>query len=452
MECNTSDNVNTTSTFKPTMIDCNLSLQCSETNLVTQNVYCINADSFSERDEKIINIATINSRQTDTSKIQIDGNNASKLSILDLLSSTDQALCLKKRGYSYIRKLSDTVQGELFEAESFELVSNVVIKKTEKLLHEKRISIEGDTRIIVQEDIVKEAFIMHYLTAQNNIITDAVPKFIDFFESLDAYYLVMAKAGNMTVAEFAAHAHLFIDEKKMTVKHWRKIVKYIFYQLSVIIYWLHKCMKCCHLDLHLSNIMISNGRFIENKNGMITIDPNFKIRLIDFGLSEVFKCSTPITDNSNDDDTDNEYNKNAFKCNKFGIVEKQHLLAPKVFNEEIYDAKKADIWSCGVILYQLLTNIDPHKCHNIRDEQSIMELLEYDGKRKYVNYKIINLLSKMMNINEIQRANCSDVLEHEWLNLYYNKQKNVIHKKSRFQFLKNQSSSKKMNKFPFYEI
>ena len=118
-----------------------------------------------------------------------------------------------------------------------------------------------------------------------------------------------------------------------------QIVKYLVWQLSVIVYWLHRDMNCCHLDLTLENIMLQNATFIENSDdGTVSINPNIKIKVCDFGLAEIFRVNEST---DNDQDAEDEYAGNPFKCTKHGMKEKNYLSAPRVFADETYDARKA---------------------------------------------------------------------------------------------------------------
>ena len=57
----------------------------------------------------------------------------------------------------------------------------------------------------------------------NKPTSDYIAKFIKFFESDNAFYLVMEKAGNINLAEFTKQAHKYIDEKKLKLKEWKKV-------------------------------------------------------------------------------------------------------------------------------------------------------------------------------------------------------------------------------------
>ena len=62
--------------------------------------------------------------------------------------------CLKENGYIKTKKVCDTLQGELFEAKTLDGTQTVMIKKTDKTLHNKRISIQQGMSIVVEENII----------------------------------------------------------------------------------------------------------------------------------------------------------------------------------------------------------------------------------------------------------------------------------------------------------
>eukprot|EP01083_Nonionella_stella_P025382 69894_1 len=350
--------------------------------------------------------------------------------------------CLHKNGYMRrnTRHMCDSLQGEVFMAQTVEGI-NVAIKKTYKTLHYQQMSMRNGGR--VQENIVKEAMILRHLTVDNKPSNGGIIKLIQFFESDDAFYLVTEHVGTQTLAGFNQQAHQLLAQKKLKPKKWKQIVKYLVWQLSVIIYWLHNDMQCCHLDLCLRNIMVSNGEFIEDNEGNVDFDPNISLKLLDFGLSEVFHRKTKH-----------------FQCNKYGERERHYLSAPRVFAEEMFDARKADVWSLGIILYELATGLEPYRAQDVMGGKkkvtqpntldNLMRLIALNGKSKCVNQSMIQLMAEMLHIEEEKRVNVDDILHNPWMSLYYKRYKAQIAKKSEFQSLKNKRRVKEMNGFPFY--
>merc|ERR1719204_2074383 len=93
-----------------------------------------------------------------------------------------------------------------------------------------------------------------------------------------------------------------------------------------------------HLDLTMDNVMVLNGNFKFN-DGQITIDRNINLKVVDFGMATLLKDGA--------------------SCQKqhshLDIVEK----APEIYNDEVYDAKKSDVWSLGLMVYRLMFNCAP---------------------------------------------------------------------------------------------
>eukprot|EP01083_Nonionella_stella_P140642 431702_1 len=367
----------------------------------------------------------------------------------------DETMILAQHGYINARVERDTLQGQLLSAKSIKSGCNVAIKRTEKRLHNKRISVQDGVNIVVEENITKEALILRHLTVNNQSSNDYIVRFIEFFESEDAFYLVMEHAGNTNLATFSQKAHALIAQNQMRHKYWKKIVKWLFWQLSLAIHWLHNDIRCCHLDLKLDNIMIVNGTFIENKDdGTFTVDPNIQIKLVDFGLAEMFRQTHPKETN-NGEGEDGEGTTNDFACNKHGITDKHYLSAPRVFLEEEYDARKADVWSLGVLLYQLATGVEPYSSVIDTDfrrikKQKLKQLIVFRDKTKFVTPKMLHLICLLLRFEARERIDSSVILQDEWLCLYYQKYKAQIKRKSKLQLLRNKAMESKMNVFPYY--
>ncbi|KAH7718463.1 Protein kinase [Aphelenchoides avenae] len=91
-----------------------------------------------------------------------------------------------------------------------------------------------------------------------------------------------------------------------------------------------------------------------------------------------------------------------------------HYACPEVIRGEKYDGRKADVWSCGVILYALLVGALPF------DDDNLRNLLEKVKKGvfhipHFVPADCQNLLRSMIEVDPGKRISLQDVFRHPWV-------------------------------------
>jgi len=333
-----------------------------------------------------------------------------------------ESTLLAHNGYTKIKKMTDTLQGCVFlafnenAAKSNQLHDGqqeyqkqdpiVVIKRTSKFLHEQGITIQNGRPFNVKENILREYDVLHRLSAAANC-PSSITKLVDFFETQYNYYMVMEYGGD-DFFEFIVEAHQHINDEKLSVRTWRKFVKYLLYQMVAVVSWLHNEMNCCHLDISLENITVQNNKFILQADGTYTIDPNIKIKFIDFGLAEFFD---PV---------------DRFQCVKY--CGKTTYKSPQVYRaKEIFDARQADIWSLGVVLFCMAVGAPPYVKPSNNDQgykyfirTGKIDQLLFQWNRHYcVTVKMLDLLHNMLQADVSLRYYIEDVLKHPWLSVYY---------------------------------
>ena len=127
--------------------------------------------------------------------------------------------------------------------------------------------------------------------------------------------------------------YLFFE--KLSEKH----AKVLFKKIVEGIKFLHK-NKICHLDIKLDNIML---------------DKEYNPIIIDFGASENFEKLPRIK----------------------GIRGTQQYISPEMWEEEEYDGIKSDIFSLGVVLFNLVTGEFGFDEAKARDPNYIYIKMEY---------------------------------------------------------------------------
>ena len=295
------------------------------------------------------------------------------------------------------------------------------------------------------ENIVKEAIILHYLTELNQSPSGCVCSFIDFIETKQSYWLVMDDCGDMTLAKFVRTAHQFIAEKKLKLKDWRTVTKYIMWQLSVCLFWLHSDMNVCHLDLNMDNVMIKNGNFVHSKNGSdVRIDSaNLSVKILDWGYSEVWK----------------QCEENGFRCQKTGLTKDYIHRAPKAFCGEIFDGRKADCFSLGIILYDMVFGKSLYNYPCADDDgyaalkaNKLHKYLCQSKLQHYIRKPAMKVLEGLLCVDESQRMDTSSILKNEWFSLYWNKYKGRITQKSKSQREKHLRQIQRTKNLPYYSL
>ena len=139
-----------------------------------------------------------------------------------------------------------------------------------------------------------------------------------------------------------------------------------------------------HMDLKLENIMIDTS--------------NKKVKIIDFGESKVF----------------HDINHIETVINEHGIHGSEPYIAPEEFSEKFYDPEKVDVWSCGIILYEILYISIPWTKACLNNNRYKLFIDGYVEKKiSIIFHKHIgnNIFIKMLNPNPLHRCKIKDIKE-----------------------------------------
>ena len=146
-----------------------------------------------------------------------------------------------------------------------------------------------------------------------------------------------------------------------------------FHQLVSGLYYLHS-QGIAHRDLKPENLLLNNeGR----------------LHIADFGFSRLLSstqllrtvCGTP------------------------------NYMAPEVLMEEGYDGKKADIWSCGVILYAMLAGYLPFDHSNMTVLCAKIEKGVYRRSSKF-SPQAVSIIDQMLTVDPEKRITLDGILKH----------------------------------------
>lgn len=196
-------------------------------------------------------------------------------------------------------------------------------------------------------------------------------KIFEFYYTPDAYYIAL---------EFCEEGELFDDitEKGPFSEEYSA---FIMYQILSAIFYCHS-LNIVHRDLKPENVLIERRE-----------DKILRVKICDLGSATVFSR--------------NKYERK--------IVGSSYYIAPEVLRKNYNE--KCDVWSCGVILYILLSGYPPFPGES---DQEIIENVEAgyyeyrDDLWNKISKEAKNLIDKMLRYLPNDRISAGEALNHPW--------------------------------------
>ena len=219
-----------------------------------------------------------------------------------------------------------------------------------------------------QKEIINEIAILRKMDHPNII------KMFEFYSNKENYALIL---------ELCSGGELY-KEIIQRGPFEEKCSAYIMYQIFSAINYFHK-LHIIHRDLNPENILIAD----RNDLGYP------RIKISDFGTSKIFE--------------------KGHKEKK--IVGSNFYIAPEVLKQKYNE--KCDIWSCGVILYILLSQNLPFCTEDENEEKLKEKILEgkYDLESPpfdKISKNAKDLITKLLNEDPKKRISAEEALNHPW--------------------------------------
>jgi serine/threonine protein kinase len=209
-------------------------------------------------------------------------------------------------------------------------------------------------------NLEREIFIMRLLKHKNII------KLNDVLQT-DKYLFYIMEYNDNT-----RDLYDYLEEKKILSEE--ESFK-IFKQLLDGIEYCHKHL-ICHRDLKLENIII---------------DDKTNIKIIDFNLSNTM------------------YNTHYFNT----MCGSPHYISPEVIENKPYDGTCRDVWSCGIILYILLSGKYPFNDDDMYVLFRKIRLTEFVIPDTF-GPNLTNIIRKMLIKDPSKRISICDIRKHSW--------------------------------------
>ena len=225
-------------------------------------------------------------------------------------------------------------------------------------------------KIIDKEKILKVGMIEQIKREISVMRLVRHPNVVELFE------VMASKTKIYFVIEYAKGGELFGKVAKGKLKE--DVARKYFQQLISAVDYCHS-RGVYHRDLKPENLLL---------------DENGNLKVSDFGLSA-------LADSKRQDGLLHT------TCGTPAYV------APEVINRKGYDGSKADIWSCGVVLYVLLAGYLPFH------DSNLMEMYRKIGKGefKFPNWfgpEVRRLLSKILDSNPSSRISMAKIMDNSW--------------------------------------
>ncbi|XP_056272446.1 serine/threonine-protein kinase BRSK2 isoform X10 [Pseudoliparis swirei] len=192
-----------------------------------------------------------------------------------------------------------------------------------------------------------------------------VLKLHDVYENKKYLYLVLEHVSGGELFDY------LVKKGRLTPKEARKFFRQIMSALD----FCHS-HSICHRDLKPENLLL------DEKNN---------IRIADFGMASL-QVGDSLLETS---------------CGS------PHYACPEVIRGEKYDGRKADVWSCGVILFALLVGALPFDDDNLRNLLEKVKLGVFHMPH-FIPPDCQNLLRGMIEVDAIKRLTLEQIQKHTW--------------------------------------
>lgn len=149
-----------------------------------------------------------------------------------------------------------------------------------------------------------------------------------------------------------------------------------FQQLINAIYYCH-LQGIAHRDLKPENLLL---------------DSQDRLKVSDFGLSNLQRSSAEVLQT---------------------VCGTPNYVAPEVIKEKGYNGFKADVWSCGIILFVMLAGYLPFDDPNMNALFNKIERGEY-RMAKYFSDEVKDLITMLLVVNPDKRGTLDQVISHSW--------------------------------------
>jgi serine/threonine protein kinase len=230
----------------------------------------------------------------------------------------------------------------------------------------KKISMMKATRY--ETDILREVNLMLNIKCQN------IPIFYDVLRTEDDLYLISELCDGGSLGQILDERKTLHEVEALTIL---KQITRCFLDLSNIKDPSSGSLLCImHRDLKPQNIMLHNN----------------KVKIIDFGFGKSIKRS------------------NSLVRMRHTVIGTRYYASPQILDEEEYSAKN-DVWSAGIIMYEMLVGNKPWIVPPTADEYMLLQKIQKEPLKipTSLSTQTVKLVASMLQIKEGVRYSWEEV-------------------------------------------
>ena len=277
------------------------------------------------------------------------------------------------RNYQLLKKLGEGSYGKIYLAKDTKNSSLVALKIIDKTFLE----ILGKT---------EEAFIEQYMLIHlknNNIIN-----LLSCFQTKQKLIFVIEyfKNGNF-------ENYLKQIQNKNGILSYETSKFYLAELLNILLLFQEK--NVAHLDL---------------KPGNILLDERLHLKLIDFGTCKIIGKEFDLKSKK-------FINKN-IKKEDIQLIGTAEYVSPEIINKNVINYKSCDIWSFGIIMYELFHGYTPFKGNNEKETIENIKKGKFEINEK-LPFEVKDLIKQLLNYNQEERLGVNDIkdiMNHNFFN------------------------------------
>jgi len=239
----------------------------------------------------------------------------------------------------------------------------------DKLYAIKKMEYDPDNQRLKQE-----------IEVMKNISHSNIVKLYDVIYQEDSMYLILEYCKNGDLSKYLKNRPL---KEEYAQKYLKQMVSALKYLIS---------KNIIHRDLKPHNILVTD---------------NYELKISDFGFARYFESNTLV-------DT---------------LCGSPLYMAPEIMKNKNYTIK-SDLWSVGIILYEMLTGFPPYKVKTI---YNLIKSIDQNKINLPTHITISNecndLLFKLLVKEPEDRINWEDFFNHHWLSLEFTTESMIVDNK-----------------------